>query len=62
MDDDFIVTVYVVLDETMRALAHRGHPLVSLIMVFDQVWGVPDHHNWLFRTLAAYPVTTNSCR
>ena len=27
MDDDFIVTVYVVIDETMRALAHRDHPL-----------------------------------
>ena len=27
MDDDFIVTVYVVLDETMRALEHRDHPL-----------------------------------
>jgi len=23
MDDDFIVTAYVVLDETMRALGHR---------------------------------------
>ncbi len=27
MNDDFIVTAYVVLDETMRALGHRGHAL-----------------------------------
>jgi hypothetical protein len=27
VDDDFIVAVYVVIDETMRALAHRDHPL-----------------------------------
>ena len=25
MNDDFIVPVYVVIDETMRALDHRGH-------------------------------------
>jgi hypothetical protein len=25
VDDDFIVAVYVVIDETMRALAHRDH-------------------------------------
>jgi hypothetical protein len=30
MDDDFIVAVYVVLDETMRALAHRDHPLAAV--------------------------------
>ena len=27
MDDDFIVAVYVVIDETMAALGHRSHPL-----------------------------------
>lgn len=26
MDDDWLVTAYVVIDETMRALGHRGHP------------------------------------
>ncbi len=30
MNDDFIVPVYVVLDETMRALAHRSHPLAQI--------------------------------
>ncbi len=30
MNDDFIVTVYVVLDETMRALGHRSHPLARV--------------------------------
>ncbi len=30
MDDDFIVTVYVVIDEMMRALAHRDHPLAGV--------------------------------
>jgi len=28
--DDFIVTVYVVIDETMRALEHRDHPLAGV--------------------------------
>ncbi len=27
MDDDFIVAAYVVVDEMMRALEHRDHPL-----------------------------------
>ncbi len=27
MSDDFIVTAYVVLDETLRALGHRSHAL-----------------------------------
>jgi len=30
MSDDFIVPVYVVIDETMRALAHRDHPLAGV--------------------------------
>ncbi len=30
MNDDFIVTAYVVLDETMRALEHRSHPLARV--------------------------------
>ena len=30
MDDDFIVAVYVVIDETMRVLAHRDHPLAGV--------------------------------
>ncbi len=30
MNDDFIVPVYVVIDETMRALAHRSHPLAQI--------------------------------
>ncbi len=30
MDDDFIVTVYVVIDELMRTLAHRDHPLAGV--------------------------------
>jgi len=30
MDDDFIVTVYVVIDETMRVLEHRDHPLAGV--------------------------------
>jgi hypothetical protein len=28
--DDFIVTAYVVVGETMAALAHRNHPLAVL--------------------------------
>jgi len=30
MNDDFIVTVYVIVDETMRALEHRSHPLARV--------------------------------
>jgi len=30
MDDDFIVAAYVVIDETMRALGHRSHPLAGV--------------------------------
>jgi hypothetical protein len=30
MDDDFIVTVYVVIAETMAALGHRSHPLAQV--------------------------------
>ena len=30
MNDDFIVTAYVVLDETMRALEHRSQPLARV--------------------------------
>ena len=30
MDDDFIVAVYVVVDETMAALGHRSHPLAQV--------------------------------
>ncbi len=30
MDDAFIVAVYAVIDETMRALGHRDHPLVGV--------------------------------
>ena len=30
MDDDFIVPVYVVIDEMMRTLAHRDHPLAGV--------------------------------
>ena len=30
MDDDFIVTVYVVIAETLRALEHRDHPLAGV--------------------------------
>jgi hypothetical protein len=29
MDDDFIVTVYVIIDETMAALGHRDHVLAQ---------------------------------
>jgi hypothetical protein len=29
-DDDFSVAVYVVIDETMRALAHHDHPLAAV--------------------------------
>jgi len=29
MNDDFIVPVYVVIDETMRVLEHRSHPLAQ---------------------------------
>jgi hypothetical protein len=30
MSDDLIVTVYVVIDDVMRALGHRGHPAAQL--------------------------------
>lgn len=30
MDDDFIVTAYVVIAEMMRALEHRDHPLAGV--------------------------------
>jgi len=30
MNDDFIVPAYVVIDETLRALDHRSHPLAQL--------------------------------
>lgn len=30
MNDDFIVPVYVVIDETLRALDHRSHPLAQI--------------------------------
>ena len=30
MDDDLMVTAYVVIDETMRALGHRSHRLARV--------------------------------
>lgn len=30
MNNDFIVPVYVAIDETLRALGHRGHPLAQI--------------------------------
>ncbi len=30
MNDEFIVTAYVIIDETMRALGHRDHVLAQV--------------------------------